>query len=157
MPAPEDKPHALRLHAWHAGVSDLERSDPSEGQASTYALLISDTYLIEEGQPQQLTNIATRNWSDVAYFFAVRLSFTCSSVSSHIAPLLGVTAFPGVAGVDTARDWAISAAPAIAADSTREWTAKCSHTCCKQGGLQSSLLGRGGHLHSDSRGHALSV
>ncbi|CAL5222238.1 g4572 [Coccomyxa viridis] len=52
------------------GVSDLERSDPGEGQASQYALLISDTYLIEEGPPQQLTNMATRRWSDIAYFFA---------------------------------------------------------------------------------------
>ena len=71
----------MRYPIWHAGVSELERSDPGEGQASKYALLISDTYLIEEGQPQQLTNMATRRWSDVAYFFAVRLSTAVHSAS----------------------------------------------------------------------------
>ena len=71
----------LRYPSWHAGVSDLERSDPGEGQASKYALLISDTYLIEEGPPQQLTNMATRRWSDVAYFFAVRLFTAAHSAS----------------------------------------------------------------------------
>ena len=70
-----DSRHAV----WHAGVSDLERSDPGEGQASKYALLISDTYLVEDGPPQQLTNMATRRWSDVAYFFTVRLRATWGS------------------------------------------------------------------------------
>ena len=63
-------------------MSDLERSDPGEGQASKYALLISDTYLIEEGPPQQLTNMATRRWSDIAYFFAVRLSILRPALAS---------------------------------------------------------------------------
>lgn len=58
---------------WRAVVSDLERSDPGEGQASKYALMVSDTYLIEDGEPLQLTNVAARNWSDAAYFFKVQL------------------------------------------------------------------------------------
>ena len=72
----------LTLPTSHAGVNDLERSDPGEGQASKYALLISDTYLIEDGPPQQLTNMATRNWSEIAYFFSVRLSTLCTALAS---------------------------------------------------------------------------
>ena len=68
-------------------MSDLERSDPGEGQASKYALLISDTYLVEDGQPQQLTNMATRRWSDVAYFFTVRPSMPREALAGSKLPL----------------------------------------------------------------------
>ncbi|CAK0786832.1 hypothetical protein CVIRNUC_010046 [Coccomyxa viridis] len=51
------------------GASDLERSDPGEGQASRYAILLADTYLIGDGPPAQLTNACPRSWSDAAYFF----------------------------------------------------------------------------------------
>lgn len=107
MPAPETAPHVLRFPTWRAGVSELERSDPGEGQASKYALLISDTYLIEEGQPQQLTSMATRKWSDVAYFFAVRFDSTCSSASPHMAPLLGAEAASGVQALILPVTWSL--------------------------------------------------
>ncbi|KAK9903552.1 hypothetical protein WJX75_008667 [Coccomyxa subellipsoidea] len=54
------------------GVSGLERSDPGEGQASQYALLVADTYFVpaEEGKPAEcLTSLAPRTWADVAYYF----------------------------------------------------------------------------------------
>ena len=57
----------------HAGASDLERSDPGEGQAAKYAILLADTYLVGDGPPAQLTNACPRSWSDAAYFFKVRL------------------------------------------------------------------------------------
>jgi hypothetical protein len=55
-------------------VSGLERSDPGEGQASQYALLVADTYFVpaEEGKPAEcLTSLAPRTWADVAYYFKV--------------------------------------------------------------------------------------
>lgn len=79
---PAEKP-ALVFNLWHvltevetnlpwgAGVNDLDRSDPGEGQASKYALMIADTYLIEDSGPTLLTNLCPRNWSDAAYFFKV--------------------------------------------------------------------------------------
>ncbi|CAL8465250.1 g4785 [Coccomyxa elongata] len=54
------------------GVSGLERSDPGEGQAKAYALLVADTYLVppEEGKPAEcLTSLAPKKWVDVAYYF----------------------------------------------------------------------------------------
>ena len=69
--------HGVALIGWrllscHAGASDLERSDPGEGQASKYAILLADTYLVGDGPPAQLTNACPRSWSDAAYFFKVR-------------------------------------------------------------------------------------
>lgn len=70
-------------------MSDLERSDPGEGQASKYALMVSDTYLIEDGEPLQLTNVAARNWSDAAYFFKVRLRASYDVVKVLLASAVG--------------------------------------------------------------------
>ncbi len=56
------------------GVSGLERSDPGEGQAKEYALLVADTYYVpaEEGKAAEcLTSLAPRAWADVAYYFKV--------------------------------------------------------------------------------------
>ena len=61
-----------RLLYCHAGASDLERPDPGEGQASKYAILLADTYLVGDGPPAQLTNACPRSWSDAAYFFKAR-------------------------------------------------------------------------------------
>lgn len=61
------------LLSCNAGASDLERSDPGEGQAAKYAILLADTYLVGDGPPAQLTNACPRSWSDAAYFFKVRL------------------------------------------------------------------------------------
>jgi hypothetical protein len=79
----------LRVVLGHAGVNDLERSDPGEGQASKYALLISDTYLIDDGEPTQLTSTCPRNWSDAAYFFKVRKQESLCANVNLLLLLLG--------------------------------------------------------------------
>lgn len=59
-------------------MSGLERSDPGEGQAKAYALMVADTYLVppEEGKPAEcLTSLAPKKWVDVAYYFKVGRSF----------------------------------------------------------------------------------
>ena len=59
-------------------MADLERSDAGPDQASTYALLLADTYLVpnEAGKaPECLTSAAPRVWSEVAYYFKVRTPF----------------------------------------------------------------------------------
>lgn len=58
-------------------MTDLERTDAGPGQASNYALLVADTFLVhgEEGKAAEcLTAHAPKAWSDVAY----NLKVTCA-------------------------------------------------------------------------------
>ena len=56
-------------------MADLERSDAGPDQASTYAFLLADTYLVPDQAgkaPEWLTSSAPRVWNEVAYYFKVR-------------------------------------------------------------------------------------
>ena len=52
----------------------MERSDAGADQASTYAFLLADTYLVPDQAgkaPEWLTSGAPRVWNEVAYYFKV--------------------------------------------------------------------------------------
>jgi nucleosome binding factor SPN SPT16 subunit len=51
------------------GVAGLERKDAGDGQAKTYALLLSDTVVVKPtGTPAEVVTLTTKDWKEIAYF-----------------------------------------------------------------------------------------